>query len=301
MPIPNRDAMHHAASRSRPVRPEAVYFYGTCLIDLVQPMAGLAAVELIEREGVRVIYPQAQTCCGQPPFNAGYRREALGVAREQIALFPTPHPVVVQLLATGEAFHCDCSRAQLAEHNNIYQGHCRKRNLSADTSVAVRVLVEGETAISASDQLQDPLHEDVATAVGDFIIRRRDRLYAYQLAVVVDDAYQGINQLVRGSDLYDSTPRQIYLQQLLALPTPTYTHIPVITNARGQKLSKQTHAPALDDERAIDNLHLALRFLGQSPPVPHIQRLDLLLQHAVEHWQIRAVPACMGIPETSIY
>jgi glutamyl-Q tRNA(Asp) synthetase len=209
--------------------------------------------------------------------------------------------VVVQLLANGEAFHCDCSRSQLAKHNNIYQGHCRKRNLSADTSVAVRVLVEGETVISASDQLQDPLHEDVATAVGDFIIRRRDRLYAYQLAVVVDDAYQGINQVVRGSDLYDSTPRQIYLQQLLALPTPSYTHIPVITNAKGQKLSKQTHAPALDDNQAIDNLRLALRFLGQNPPAAHIRRLDLLLQHAVEHWQFRAVPARMGIPESSIY
>jgi glutamyl-Q tRNA(Asp) synthetase len=210
-------------------------------------------------------------------------------------------PVVAQLLANGEAFHCDCSRAQLALHNNIYQGHCRSRKLTADIPAAVRVRVEGETAISVSDQLQAPLHEDVASAVGDFIIRRRDRLYAYQLAVVVDDACQGINQVLRGSDLYDSTPRQIYLQRLLALPTPTYTHIPVITNNKGQKLSKQTHASALDDDQAIDNLRLALRFLGQSPPAPQIQRLDLLLQHAVEHWQIRAVSARMGIPESSIY
>jgi glutamyl-Q tRNA(Asp) synthetase len=209
--------------------------------------------------------------------------------------------VVAQLLASGKAFYCDCSRAQLAQHNNIYQGHCRNRKLPADTPAAVRVRVEGETAISVSDHLQASLQEDVAAAVGDFIIRRRDRLYAYQLAVVVDDAYQGINRVLRGSDLYDSTPRQIYLQQLLALPTPAYTHIPVITNGKGQKLSKQTHAPVLDDDRAIDNLRLALRFLGQSPPAPQVQRLDLLLQHAVEHWKIRAVPARMGIPESSIY
>ena len=208
--------------------------------------------------------------------------------------------VAAQLLASGMAFYCACSRAQLAQHNNIYQGHCRNRKLPADTPAALRVRVEGDTAISVSDHLQAPLQEDVACAVGDFIIRRRDRLYAYQLAVVVDDAYQGINQVLRGSDLYDSTPRQIYLQQLLALPTPTYTHIPVITNGKGQKLSKQTHAPALDDNQAIDNLRLALRFLGQSPPAPQVQRLDLLLQHAVEHWQIRAVPARMGIPESSI-
>jgi len=209
--------------------------------------------------------------------------------------------VVEQLLTSGKAFHCDCSRAQLAQHNNIYQGHCRNRKLPADTAAAVRVRVEGETAISVSDQLQAPLQEDVASAVGDFIIRRRDRLYAYQLAVVVDDSWQGINQVVRGSDLYDSTPRQVFLQQLLALPTPTYTHIPVITNGEGQKLSKQTHAPALNDDQAIDNLRLALHFLGQSPPASQIRRLDLLLQHAVEHWQIRTIPARMGIPESSIY
>ena len=209
--------------------------------------------------------------------------------------------VVAQLLANGEAFYCDCSRAQLALQDNVYQGHCRTRNLPADKPTAVRVRVEGETVITISDQLQAPLHEDVAAAVGDFVIRRRDRLYAYQLAVVVDDAYQGINQVLRGSDLYDSTPRQVYLQQVLALPTPDYTHIPVITNEQGQKLSKQTHARALDDDEAIDNLCLALRFLGQKPPAPQVQRLDLLLQDAVAHWQIQAVPARMGIPESSIY
>jgi glutamyl-Q tRNA(Asp) synthetase len=209
--------------------------------------------------------------------------------------------VVNQLLATGKAFHCDCSRAQLALQDNIYQGHCRNRKLPGDSPAAVRVKVEGESVISVNDRLQAPLHEDVASAVGDFIIHRRDGLYAYQLAVVVDDAYQGINQVLRGSDLYDSTPRQVYLQQLLELPTPSYTHIPVITNDHGQKLSKQTHAAALDDNQAIDNLRLALRFLGQRSPTPDAQRVDLLLQRAVEHWQLRDVPARMGIPENSIY
>jgi L-lactate dehydrogenase complex protein LldE len=87
--------MTYAAPRPDPPKPEAVYFFGTCLVDLLFPRAGLAAVELIEREGVRVIFPQAQTCCGQPPFNSGYRREALSVARRQLALFAEPLPVVV--------------------------------------------------------------------------------------------------------------------------------------------------------------------------------------------------------------
>ena len=95
----------------------------------------------------------------------------------------------------------------------------------------------------------------------DFVVKRKDGLDAYQLAVVVDDAMQAISHVVRGSDLLDSTPRQIFLQQLLSYPTPRYCHLPVITNAQSQNLSKQNHAPALDDDQAVTNLRSALRFL----------------------------------------
>jgi glutamyl-Q tRNA(Asp) synthetase len=209
--------------------------------------------------------------------------------------------VVEQLLEHDQAFRCDCSRAQLATQGKVYRGRCRARNLPEDSSTAVRVRVEGDTDISIADQLQQPLRQDLASAVGDFIIRRKDKLHAYQLAVVVDDAFQGINQVLRGSDLYDSTPRQVYLQRLLELPTPTYTHIPVITNALGQKLSKQTYAAALDDKQALANLRLGLRFLGQKAPAVQVQNIEQLLQDAVEHWHVHAVPARMGIPESSIY
>jgi len=209
--------------------------------------------------------------------------------------------VLQELLEQGLAFRCDCSRAQLREQGNVYRGHCRKRQLPADQPCALRVIVEGDTAITIDDSLQEPLRQDVAAEVGDFIIKRRDGLHAYQLAVVIDDAFQGINQVLRGSDLYDSTPRQVYLQRLLGLATPRYTHIPVITNSEGQKLSKQTHAPALRDEDAMDNLRLALRFLGQAAPPPDCRQLDSLLQFAVDNWQLAQVPGCEGIPEATLY
>ena len=208
---------------------------------------------------------------------------------------------VHKLLDEGMAFRCDCSRAQLSAQGNIYRGHCRSRELGPDQSAAIRIRVEGEAAISVHDRVQANLFQDLASELGDFIIQRRDGLYAYQLAVVLDDEYQGINQVLRGTDLYDSTPRQIYLQEVLGFSTPTYTHIPVITNSAGNKLSKQTHAPAVDDSKVIDNLRLALRFLGQKSPPGNYRRADRLLQAAVEQWQLDAIPARQGIPETTLY
>ena len=208
--------------------------------------------------------------------------------------------VIDQLLNSNKAFRCNCSRAQLAAHGHVYQGHCRQRQLAVTEPAAIRLLVTGDTDITINDRLQAPLRQDLASEVGDFVIRRRDGLYAYQLAVVVDDAWQGINQVLRGSDLYDSTPRQVYLQQALGLSTPTYTHIPVLINSDGQKLSKQTHARAIDNSQALQNLRLALRYLQQPPPTPDCRSIDGLLQQAVDNWQLQAVPARLGIPETSI-
>ena len=127
-------------------------------------------------------------------------------------------------------------------------------------------------------------------------MHRKDGLYAYQLAVVVDDAAQGITHIVRGSDLLDSTPRQILLQQLLGLPTPQYAHFPVITDASGQKLSKQNHAPALQDNEACENLRHALQFLRQAAPPRELDSPQGIIDYALQHWQVTSVPGVMGIP-----
>ncbi|MCZ6831051.1 MAG: tRNA glutamyl-Q(34) synthetase GluQRS [Gammaproteobacteria bacterium] len=208
--------------------------------------------------------------------------------------------VVDQLLESGRAFRCDCSRQMLAQSGGVYRGHCRNRNLSCNQPTAVRLRVDEDTLIQVDDGLQQALQQNLAQEVGDFTIQRKDSLFAYQLAVVLDDAEQRCTHVLRGSDLYDSTPRQIYLQQVLGLEQPAYTHIPVITNAAGQKLSKQTHAPALDNAEACRHLCLALKFLNQATPPAHCNTPDSILSFASERWQLLAVPATMGLPESSL-
>ena len=118
--------------------------------------------------------------------------------------------------------------------------------------------------------------------------------------MVLDDAQQGITHVLRGSDLYDSTPRQVYLQRRLGLPTPRYAHIPVIVNAEGQKLSKQTHAAPVEDADAVDSLRLALRFLGQAEPPLDCSDPETLLRAATASWDRARVPAVMGMPENTL-
>lgn len=195
-----------------------------------------------------------------------------------------------RLLAEGSAFYCTCSRTELAQHSGIYAGRCRACRQKPATPHAVRLQVETGT-IEFGDLIQGRVAQDLARAVGDFVLVRKEGLPAYQLAVVVDDAAQGITRIVRGSDLLDSTPRQIFLQRRLGLPTPEYAHIPVIANGAGQKLSKQTFAPALDNGAALQNLQAALDFLGQPPPdSAHRQSVDALLAWAIEHWRLENVP-----------
>lgn len=206
--------------------------------------------------------------------------------------------VIDDLLARGLAFRCDCSRRSLAASGGRYTGHCRERGLAADSNHAVRIRIRENTRISVHDRLQLTLEQDLARDVGDFVIRRRDRLAAYQLAVVIDDAWQGVTHVVRGSDLYDSTPRQVYLQRLLGLPTPVYTHIPVLTNTEGYKLSKQTFAAAVDNSRPAHNLRQALEFLNQTRPPQELAAVTEILDWANRHWQAGAIPARLQIPES---
>ncbi len=152
------------------------------------------------------------------------------------------------------------------------------------------------------DRLQSGLHQQLQTDTGDFIVRRADQLIAYQLAVVVDDADQGINHVVRGADLLESTPRQIYLQQLLGLPTPSYLHLPIATGAGNAKLSKQSFAAPITTDDSHHAVLDALRFLHQAlPDSPQDASLDELWQWAADHWDSGTIPACRLLPAPAQY
>ena len=172
-----------------------------------------------------------------------------------------------------------------------YSGRCRTGLSHADRPFAIRLRVT-DTPLIFRDAVQGEHRQRLTDDVGDFAIRRADGLFAYQLAVVVDDAAQGVTQVVRGCDLLDSTPRQIYLQQALGLPTPRYAHLPVATDRRGRKLSKQTGATALDLLDPAPALWAALDFLGQAPS-PDVRREPpaTILAWALAGWRLDAVPA----------
>jgi glutamyl-Q tRNA(Asp) synthetase len=202
-----------------------------------------------------------------------------------------------ELRTQDAVFACSCTRSQLAqaprnaEGEIIYPGTCRLRAPASTSTPAWRVRVEGVSA-HFHDRIHGSLQQDLAREVGDFIVRRADGLFAYQLAVVVDDAFQGVTHVVRGADLLWNTPRQIHLQTLLGLPTPSYAHVPLITNAAGQKLSKQTRAPALPERGRSIVLMQALAALGHPPPADLTGAAPAeLLAWARRHWQIEHVPA----------
>lgn len=196
---------------------------------------------------------------------------------------------LAQLARRGLTFPCRCSRNRLAGLGGNYDGRCRRRPPPHDVDCATRVVAH-DVSITFEDALQGVQRQFMAGDVGDFVICRRDGIFAYQLAVVVDDAAQGVTHVVRGADLLESTARQIYLQQLLELPTPRYAHVPVLANRHGQKLSKQNLAPALDDRRAAANLRSALKLLAQPAPPPGIEQPRELLDWATSHWRLAAVP-----------
>jgi glutamyl-Q tRNA(Asp) synthetase len=200
------------------------------------------------------------------------------------------------LQAVGAAYPCACTRSQLAqaprnhEGEIVYPGTCRNGLAAGAIARAWRVRVP-DAVLGFHDRIHGELTQNLARDVGDFIVRRADGLFAYQLAVVVDDAFQGITHVVRGADLLWNTPRQIHLQSLLGLSTPAYAHVPLVTNAAGQKLSKQTLAPSLPGTGRGAVLAQALAVLGHPPP-PGLNEAApaALLAWAVTHWQIGNVP-----------
>ncbi|ROR98629.1 glutamyl-Q tRNA(Asp) synthetase [Sinobacterium caligoides] len=188
------------------------------------------------------------------------------------------------------SFYCQCSRAQLKATGSIYPGYCRHLDLPKPGQYATRLRVDAST-IQYHDGIQGPQRQSLADEVGDFIIKRKDQLHSYQLAVVVDDHFQGVSHVVRGADLLSSTERQLFLARQLDYSSPQYAHLPVLTNDAGQKLSKQTFAPSLDPAKNKDNILFALKFLNQPLPPKEISKLPQLLFWATQHWQIKRIAA----------
>jgi glutamyl-Q tRNA(Asp) synthetase len=204
---------------------------------------------------------------------------------------------LAQLERDGCLYGCACTRREIAdssngpERNAVYPGTCRNGLPPGRYARAVRVRVN-DTVIDMTDLLQGSITQALGLEVGDFVLRRADGLFAYQLAVVVDDAGQHISHVVRGADLLGSTPRQVYLQQLLGYTTPAYLHLPIAVNANLEKLGKQTFAPALSPGRVVETLLQVLAFLNQ--PLPAGARdasPPELLQWASAHWDRHALPA----------
>jgi glutamyl-Q tRNA(Asp) synthetase len=201
-----------------------------------------------------------------------------------------------RLKAAGRVFPCACTRRELADSAiapdgaAIYPGTCRAGLAAGRTARAWRLRV-GDARVSFDDAIQGRIVSDLACDAGDFILLRADGLFAYQLAVVVDDADTGITHVVRGADLLASTSRQIFLQQCLGVPTPEYAHLPVVVSAAGEKLSKQTRAAAVDSSRPGPALFAALEFLGQRPPAElSATPIHELWAWAKANWELGHVP-----------
>jgi glutamyl-Q tRNA(Asp) synthetase len=193
-----------------------------------------------------------------------------------------------RLLQEGQAFVCHCSRSDLAASGGVHR-RCVPDARRTDPSIRFRV--PDFTVLAFDDAIQGRIAQDVSGEVGDFVLRRTDGYWAYQLAVVVDDAAQGITDVVRGADLLDSTPRQILLQRALGLATPRYAHLPLVLDADGRKLSKSLAAVPVDAADPLPALHAAWLALGQSDAaLAGAATPDVLLARALRHFDPRRIP-----------
>ncbi|QLL12586.1 tRNA glutamyl-Q(34) synthetase GluQRS [Pseudomonas chlororaphis] len=207
--------------------------------------------------------------------------------------------VLDRLFNQGLAYACTCSRKQLEPYHGIYPGLCRNAGHSQEDA-AIRLRVP-ELEYRFTDRVQGEFRQHLGRDVGDFVIRRRDGLYAYQLAVVLDDAWQGVTDIVRGADLLDSTPRQLYLQELLGLPQPRYLHVPLITQPDGHKLGKSYRSPPLAADQATPLLLRALRALGQKTDSEMVHASPReVLSWGIEHWDALLIPRTLSVPEAQI-
>jgi glutamyl-Q tRNA(Asp) synthetase len=206
------------------------------------------------------------------------------------------------LQAMAAVYPCCCTRKEIADSalhgidGYVYPGTCRNGPPHPRETPAWRVRTN-DSPVGFDDELQGHIAQRLESEIGDFVVKRADGLHAYQLAVVIDDAYQHITNIVRGCDLLHSTPRQIHLQHLLGLPTPHYLHLPIAVNAQGEKLSKQTLAPAVTPDDTVSTLIAALDFLRQQPPAElRDGSVEEVLGWAVENWQPERLKGCRQIP-----
>ena len=211
------------------------------------------------------------------------------------------HAALHQLRQSGRTYPCACSRKEIGDaglagvEGAVYPGTCRKGLVAGREARAQRVRTDG-AAVEFDDGLQGHVRQALHAEIGDFVIYRADHVFAYHLACAVDDAEQGTTDVVRGADLIVSTPRQIYLQKLLGLPTPAYLHLPVAVNGTGEKLSKQTRAPAVDQDHPAAVLDRVLGFLGHAPPAGLAGAgVAGLWQWAVKTWQRERLPRARTI------
>lgn len=206
-----------------------------------------------------------------------------------------------QLQRENRIFPCACSRRVLEEAKQgvegpVYPGTCRNGLAPGRNARSYRLRVNDQP-LTVEDLIQGSITQDLARDVGDFVLLRGDGCFAYQLAVVMDDAFQGVTQVVRGADLLHSTPRQVFLQRQLGLPTPEYLHIPIVLDAAGKKLSKSEDAPAVDLKRPAPLLYSALVILGQQPLAELRDAMPRnLLQWAKQHWRVDAIPKHKTLP-----
>nr|WP_277606614.1 tRNA glutamyl-Q(34) synthetase GluQRS [Acinetobacter higginsii] len=193
--------------------------------------------------------------------------------------------VLEQLKQSQDIYACQCTRKMLGS-NHIYAGTCRDLNLAfADQAIRLKVT---DQQICFQDRLQGRQCSNLQHDLGDFVLKRRDGIISYQLAVVVDDYLQGITHVVRGADLLDNTARQIWLGSLLGYPSLSYMHLPLAMNDQGQKLSKQNLAQALDITQAPKLLQQAILALGQ--PAVELNQPHIMLQQAVQQWDVNRIP-----------
>lgn len=189
-----------------------------------------------------------------------------------------------RLSKAGWLFRCICTRSTLTARSTCGQG-CAGKPITSDTTHSIRVKVDHQRLTGFEDRFLGYQACPPGEVPEDFIVKRRDGLYAYQLAAAVDDARPRFTHIVRGADLLTSTHRQRWLQDLLALQPPSYGHVPVVLDVEGHKLSKQTGAPALDINQPEQNLRISLLHLNQRPPPDSARTVSEILQHALEHWK----------------
>jgi glutamyl-Q tRNA(Asp) synthetase len=227
--------------------------------------------------------------------------ESLGMEWDSEVVYQSQRSDIYQealasLNKLGLIYPCVCTRKEIAGaammgmNGPIYPGTCRNNRSVREKLSAWRIKTKGDPIVF-QDLLSGSICQRLNREVGDFVLQRADGVYAYQLAVVVDDAEQNITHVVRGVDLQDSTPRQIYLQQLLGYPMLMYMHLPLVTNHAGEKLSKQTQAAPVDLSNALAQLVTAIRFLGQEPPESlNSSDIPSFWQWAIQNWRPAKIP-----------